>query len=277
MENKKLSIQGHRGARGLFPENTIVSFIEAVKYGVNALEMDVVISKDLKVVVSHEPWMNEVFCSQTNGDVVEKNSREKYNLYKMTYDEIKTFNCGLRKNPDFPSQKIMSSHKPLLSEVIDAVEDYTTKNNLPSIIYNIEIKSEVPDYNIFQPEPPQFVRLVKEELQKHNIKSRVILQSFDIEILKEIKKQNSNAFVGLLVENTDDLKTNLAYLDFIPDMYNPEFILVTHELIKDIHELNMQIIPWTVNELSDMKRLINMGVDGIITDYPNLAKDLINL
>lgn len=277
MKSRKLNIQGHRGARGLFPENTIISFIEALKYGVNALEMDVVISKDLKVVVSHEPWMSDTFCTQPNGVAVEKNSKEKYNLYKMTYDEIKAFNCGIRKNPDFPLQQTMSAIKPLLSDVITAIETYIKNNNLPSVIYNIEIKSEVPEYNLFQPEPNQFVSLVHHELKKHNIQNRVILQSFDPAILKEIKKQDVKVLIGLLVENTNNFKTNLDLLDFTPDMYNPEYILVTSELIQELHQLNIQIVPWTVNELSDMKRLINMGVDGIITDYPDRAKDLIEL
>lgn len=277
MKSRKLNIQGHRGARGLFPENTIISFIEALKYGVSALEMDVVISKDLKVVVSHEPWMSDTFCTQPNGVAVEKNSKEKYNLYKMTYDEIKAFNCGIRKNPDFPLQQTMSAIKPLLSDVITAIETYIKNNNLPSVIYNIEIKSEVPEYNLFQPEPNQFVSLVHHELKKHNIQNRVILQSFDPAILKEIKKQDVKVLIGLLIENTNNFKTNLDLLDFTPDMYNPEYILVTNELIQELHQLNIQIVPWTVNELSDMKRLINMGVDGIITDYPDRAKDLIEL
>ena len=77
--------------------------------------------------------------------------------------------------------------------------------------------------------------------------------------------------IGLLIENKDSLQTNLDLLGFIPDMYNPEFTLVTIELIKELHQKNIQIVPWTVNEISDMKRLIAMGVDGIITDYPNRA------
>lgn len=272
---KQIQIHGHRGARGLFPENTLTAFIEAVKLGVRTLEMDVVISKDLKVVVSHEEWMNEIFCLQPNGKDIIINSKEKYNLYKMSYAEIALFNCGSKGNPDFPNQKNIPEHKPLLSEVINAVETYTKTNHLPEVTYNIEIKSEFAGDNIFHPEPSAFVKLVLNELELHPINNQFILQSFDVRILQEIKKHKSDVVIGLLIENKDSLHTNLERLGFIPNMYNPEFPLVTIELIKELHQKNIQIIPWTVNEVSDMKSLINMGVDGLITDYPNRAIELI--
>jgi glycerophosphoryl diester phosphodiesterase len=272
---KQVQIHGHRGARGLFPENTITAFIEAVKLGVRTLEMDVVVSKDLKVVVSHEEWMNEAFCLQPNGNVIELNSKEKYNLYKMNYGEIASYDCGSKVNPEFPFQKNSPEHKPLLSDVINTVESYTKNNNLPEVTYNIEIKSELFGDHIFHPEPSVFVQLVLNELELHPINNRFILQSFDVRILQEIKKIKSDIVIGLLVENYDSLQTNLKRLGFIPNMYNPEFPLVTPELIKELHHKNIQIIPWTVNEITDMKNLITMGVDGIITDYPNRAIELI--
>lgn len=272
---KHFQIHGHRGARGLFPENTITAFIEAVKLGVRTLEMDVVISKDLKVVVSHEEWMNEVFCLQPDGTQIEINSKKKYNLYKMTYHEIALYDCGSKRNPEFPNQKNSSECKPLLSDVINAVEIYTKTNHLPKIIYNIEIKSEVAGDTIFHPQPSVFVQLVLDELKKHHLNNRIILQSFDVRILQEIKKLNSDITIGLLVENKDSLQTNIERLGFIPNMYNPEFPLVTIELIKELHHKNVQIIPWTVNEITDMNRLISMGVDGLITDYPDRAIELV--
>lgn len=272
---KQVQIHGHRGARGLFPENTITAFIEAVKLGVRTLEMDVVISKDLKVVVSHEEWMNEVFCLQPNGKDIEINSKEKYNLYQMSYAEIALYDCGSKRNRDFSNQKNSPAYKPLLSEVINAVETYTKNNHLSEVTYNIEIKSELAGDNIFHPTPSVFVNLVLNELELHPINNRFILQSFDVRILQEIKKRKSDVVIGLLIENNDSFQTNLERLGFIPHMYNPEFPLVTIELIKELHQKNILIIPWTVNELADMKRLINMGVDGLITDYPNIAIELI--
>lgn len=274
-DHKQINIQGHRGARGLYPENTITAFIEAVKLGVNTLEMDVVISRDLKVVVSHEPWMNEVFCTRPDGNIVEENSREDYNLYKMPYSEIAKFDCGKRGNKEFPLQKTLQEYKPLLSEVISKVETFVKENNLPPILYNIEIKSEPAKEGVFNPDPETFVELVFDEIKKHNITDRVNIQSFDDRILREMKKLASSQSIALLVENEDGLENNLKRLGFVPDVYSPNFHLVTVSLAKDLERCGIKLIPWTVNELSDMQRMLELGVDGIITDYPDKLIDLI--
>ena len=208
-KEKHIDIQGHRGARGHFPENTIHSFIEAVKTGVDTLELDVVISADNKVLVSHEPWMNELFCTKPDGTQVEKNSAQKYNLFKMTYAEIKNFDCGKKTNPNFPEQKATPAYKPLLSEVIEKIEEYTQVNKLPPVKYNIEIKSEEKDDGIFNPPPAVFVNLVYDVLKKQNISRRIILQSFDVRILQELRKKDASLTISFLVENNDSLETNL--------------------------------------------------------------------
>jgi len=272
---KKIDIQGHRGARGLFPENIITSFIEAIKLGVDTLEMDVVISKDLQVVVSHEAWMNDMFCTRPDGKEVEANSKEKYNLYKMTYAEIAKYDCGIRGNKEFPLQKKLAEHKPLLSEVIRKVEAFTNENQLHPIKYNIEIKSKEGEDNIFNPEPKTFVELVYSEIEKYKIIKRTNLQSFDVRILQEIKKKDTTIQIALLVENEDGLENNLQRLGFIPNTYSPDFYLVNDVLIKHVHAKNMRLIPWTVNEITDIKKMIALGVDGIISDYPDRVVETI--
>jgi glycerophosphoryl diester phosphodiesterase len=272
---KRIDIQGHRGARGLFPENTISAFIEAVKLGVDTIEMDVVISKDKQVIVSHEPWMNELICLTPDGSEIEKNSAEKYNLYQMNYDEIRSYDCGKKGNPEFPLQKKMAGYKPLLSEVIKKVEAFTKENNLKNINYNIEIKSEAEGDNTFHPDPGTFACLVYNEIKKHNAINRTILQSFDNRILKEIRKKDKEIKIALLVENNLGLEENLGQLGFVPDIYAPGYVLTDEKLVKKVHHLNMKLIPWTVNEISEMKRLIEMGADGIITDYPDRAVGLL--
>lgn len=268
-----LDIQGHRGARGLYPENTLTAFLEAVKLGTHTLEMDVIISKDVKVVVSHEAWMNPVFCSKPNKQAVEPDAKIRYNLYNMTYEEIKQFDCGRILNPQFPFQKKIASYKPLLSEVIQAIDAHTTQHNLPPIKYNIEVKTEPVSDGIFNPDAITFVNHVYEIVK--TMLDRIILQSFDVDILKAIKLKDSSITLSLLVENTDSLQANLNQLGFIPDIYGPEFILITPELISQLKVLNIKLIPWTVNEISDMKRLIEMGVDGLITDYPDRLINLV--
>ena len=268
MQKNKVNIQGHRGARGLYPENTLTGFIEAAKLGVDTLEMDVVISKDFKVVVSHEPWMHELFCTKPNGNRIEKDSQEKYNLFKMPYSEIKTFNCGEIGNTEFPSQKKLSEYKPLLSDVIRSVQHNIKTNNLQDVAFNIEIKSELDEDNIFQPEPKTFTQLVYNEVK--NIKNKLIIQSFDVRVLQELRKLDKEIKIGLLAENENSSEENINRLGFIPFTYNPYFRLVNETLVSKLHSQNIQISPWTINETLDMKNLISMGVDGIITDYPDL-------
>lgn len=278
MKSKKsINIQGHRGARGLYPENTIIAFIEAVKLGVNTLEMDVVISKDLQVVVSHEPWMNDQFCSRPDDIPVEKNSEEKYNLYNMDYSVIATFDCGKRGNSKFPFQKKIPANKPLLNEVITTVETFLKANDLPLVTYNIEIKSEPDSDTVFHPDPKTFVDILYRELKNHDCINRIYLQSFDVRILQEIKNKDPKMTLALLVENTDGLEVNLNRLGFKPEIYSPYFKLVTDDLVKDLHEKNIKLIPWTVNEISEMTKMLEMDVDGIITDYPDRLIELINI
>jgi glycerophosphoryl diester phosphodiesterase len=274
MENKP-TIQGHRGARGLYPENTVTGFSEAIKLGVSVLEMDVVISQDLKVVVSHEPWMNEVFCTKPDGGEIENNSKEKYNLYKMPYVEIAAYDCGKRSNPEFSTQIKIAEHKPLLSEVILITKKYCKENNLPEPIYTIEIKSDPEGDNLFHPLPCKFAELVYNELKNLNILNSVMIQSFDVRILQEMRKLDERIKIGLLIENKLSLEKNLEFLGFLPAWYNPHFSLITNELIKELHQRNIQIAAWTVNEIPDMKQLITIGVDSIITDYPDRALALI--
>ena len=231
--------------------------------------MDVVISKDLQVVVSHEPWMNDLFCTRPDNDYVESNSQDQYNLFKMDYAEIATYDCGKRGNLEFPSQKKIAEHKPLLNEVLTKVETFLKENKLSPISYNIEIKSEPEHDHIFQPEPKTFVNLLYQELKKHKCLNRIYLQSFDVRILKEIKKNDPKMRLALLVENDEDAETNINRLGFTPEIYSPYFYFVNQKPVSDLHEKKIKLIPWTVNEISDMKNLLELGVDGIITDYPD--------
>ena len=273
--HQHIEIQGHRGARGLFPENTITAFIEAVKLGVDAIEMDVVISKDHQVVVSHEPWMSALYCTKPNGEAVEKELETTYNLYQMNYAEIAQFDCGIRGNVLFPYQQKIAERKPLLSEVIKAVEAYTTTHHLPAVKYSIELKTEINGDHLFHPEPETFVKLVYEELQAYTILSRTILMSFDVRILQALKHIRATVLLSYLIENTDSLEVNLQRLGFTPDVYGPEFIVINEQLILDLQRKNIKLITWTVNEPEDVKRLIAMGVTTLITDYPHKAINLL--
>jgi glycerophosphoryl diester phosphodiesterase len=266
---KKLSIQGHRGARGYLPENTIQGFLEAIRMGVNGIEMDVVISKDKQVVVSHEPWMNDLFCRKPDGLPVEKNSSASYNLYQMTFAEIASFDCGLKGNPSFPDQKKLRASKPLLRDVITAVEGLLEREDRDGITYNIEIKSEPDLYGSFQPEPGEFADLVMNEIGRHTIKGDFYISSFDPGILRSVKKKYPGVKIGLLVENNLSLDENITNLGFKPDIFSPYFDQVNAALLTELRNRQIALNTWTVNETDDMKKLVALGVDGIISDYPD--------
>lgn len=262
--------QGHRGARGLLPENSIPSFLKALEYAqVTTLELDVVVSQDNQVVVSHEPWMSSDICLTPEGQPVQKAEEESLTLYQMTYETIKNYNCGSRGNKRFPDQQPMATYKPLLSEMIQAVEAHCQENGLKRPGYNIEIKSQPEWDGVKTPEPATFARLVVDVIKKAGIQDRVCIQSFDPRSIESVHQIDAAITTAFLVANNESLSANLAKLSFQPPIYSPYHVMVTAELVEEAHAKEMKVIPWTVNDVETMEALIALGVDGIITDYPN--------
>ena len=272
-------LEGHRGCRGLMPENTIPAFLKALDLGVTTLEMDVVISKDNQVVVSHDPYFNAAFSIAPDGKPVEKNEQKNLVLYQMDYADIKRYDVGSNGNAAFPEQQKIKTYKPLLSEVIEQAEAYRKAKNLPAFSYNIELKSESSEYNKSQPEPVTFCDLVQAIIKKQLKSDRVVIQSFDFAILKQWKQgiETGNypkVRLSALVENLRSPEKNLDELGFKPDIYSPHFRLLSQDKIARLHVQGIKVIPWTVNQRDDMNRLKAWGVDGLITDYPDRANGL---
>ena len=270
MKNSKLpkdfDWQGHRGARGLMPENTIPGFLKTVEYPIQTIELDVVISADHQVIVSHEPWMSAQIC-----DVSEKDSLL---IYHMTAKKIAKIDCGRKVHPLFPKQEKLFVHKPTLSEVVLAVDAHCDKLKMPYPKFNIEIKS-MPEWdNKYTPEPREFVEIVLQAIRELKIEERTIIQSFDPRVLNELYKTKTLVKTALLVFMERDMDSALSLLEQLPDIYAPNFILVSEDLVKQVHEKGMKIIPWTVNDLDVMRNLIDMGIDGMITDYPDLIEGI---
>ena len=271
---KKFDLEGHRGCRGLMPENTIPAMLKAIDLNVNTLEMDVVITADNEVVVSHEPFFNHEITTLPSGDSIEEKKEKEYNIFRMTYDSVEKFDVGMRPHPRFPFQQKMKIQKPLLSTLIDSVEAYLIKTNHPKVMYNIEIKSTSTTDNIFHPEPEKFADLLMDVIEKKGIQSRVIIQSFDPRGLKLVSKKYPTMKLSLLIENQKIPVKGFGNLyGFNPNILSPDYILLTKEIVDSLHEREIKVIPWTVNDLPSAKKLYEMGVDGIITDYP----DRINL
>lgn len=267
-QKNPIQVQAHRGDRGYFPENTLPAFYSAIDKGADVIELDLVISKDKKVIVSHDTFMHSGYISWPNGNAVTKEEEKKSNLYQMTYDSIRSFDAGFRTNPSFPDQKSVKSYKPLLSEMIDSIENYIVKNNKQRIRYNIEIKSGAGDYGIKQPQPEEFTDLVLKVIQEKKIEKHCNVQSFDPNILNALHKKAQKIVIALLTGDKG-LDKNLAKLNFKPQIYAPHYGLVNQALIDSVRNKNMKIIPWTVNENKDIESMISLKADGIITDYPN--------
>ncbi|MEO9474248.1 MAG: glycerophosphodiester phosphodiesterase family protein [Cyclobacteriaceae bacterium] len=273
---KKIDIQGHRGARGLLPENTIPAFLEAIDLGVTTIEMDLVVTKDLQLLVSHEPYMAAEYCLDPRGNEIADSLQSKYNIYQMSIDEVRSFDCGMKPHPRFPNQMKMAAEKPLLEDVIAVVESFIEEKGLPLVNYNIEIKSTPEDDAVFHPKPAAFSDLVFEALNENIDWERITIQSFDFRILQYFHQVYPKVRLAALVENELSIEENLFNLGFTPEIYSCEYVLLSREKVSQLHELGIQVIPWTVNEISEMEELIAWGVDGLITDYPNRYNQIDN-
>ena len=268
---RTFDIQGHRGCRGLMPENTIPAFIEALKLGVNTLELDVVVSQDHHLVVSHEAYFSSEFSLDPEGKPIPKAKETQHNLFKMSYAEIKLYDVGSRGNRRFPLQQRSKTYKPLLSEVFSETQKYIREHNLSPVKYNIETKSAPAGDGVYHPVPRIFARMLYDEIIKRRMQSHVLIQSFDIRTLQEFKKYPVQLPLVLLVENRDGVQRNIERLGFRPEVYSPNFQLVDKATVEYCRQNGIRIIPWTVNELSDMERMKTFAIDGIITDYPDRA------
>ena len=268
LKSSEVLVIGHRGYAGKLPENSLPGFIRAVKKGADGVELDVVISKDKKVVVSHEPYMASDYMAKPDANAIAHKDERSFNLYKMNYADIKDFPLGLRRNKRFPSQRRIKTYKPLLSEVFENVEHLIESNELEPILYFVEIKSDPNEYGVFQPYPEELVKLVVEVVKEKNLLKNVIFQSFDPAILNELQEKYPEVSKSFLVKNGKP-EDNLNLLSFKPQVYAPHHKLVTNkEYVDYLHQRNIMVIPWTLNSIKNVEQLIGFGVDGIISDYP---------
>lgn len=264
--------QGHRGARGLVPENTIPAMYKAIDLGAVTLEMDVVVTADKQVILSHEPFFNHEITTKPDVSPVSKAEEKQLNIYTMSYAATQRYDVGLKGNPRFPQQQKMEATKPLLLDVIEAADQYALAKNKALPFYNIETKSLKETDRLYHPAPKEFVDLLVAIIKHKKIINRVTVQSFDIRTLQYLHQQYPTIATVLLIEgdNKKTISAQLQELGFIPTTYSPHHSLVNADLVKECKVKGMKLVPWTVNDLPTMQKLRAMGVDGIISDYPNL-------
>jgi len=270
----KFDVQGHRGARGIMPENTIAGMIKALQLGVTTLQMEIVISKDKQAVVSQEPYFNHEFSLTPDGKSISLKEEKNYNIFKMDYTEVKKFDVGSKVHSRFPGQQKFKTYKPLLSELIDSVENYVKSNKLPKPDYNIETKLIRKGDGEFQPSPEEFVEIIMAVVKKKKLEKRVIIQSFDMRSLKYLHEKYPKIRTSLAIDEKEDFENNIRELGFNPTIYSPYSVLVGKNLVDKCHAAGVKIIPWTVNSVKDLQYLMSLGVDGVITDYPNIMGQL---
>ena len=269
-------VQGHRGARGLMPENTIPALIRALDAGVSTLEMDLAITQDRHVILSHEPWMSSEICTDAQGNTFTARQEKDFNIFEMTYEQVMQFDCGFRGHPRFPEQQPKALFKPLLKDVIVAVEDHIKNVTRFEVDYNIEIKSQPDGDNKFHPTPQEFSDMVYALLDQYLPMDRVIIQSFDFRVLKYWHEKYPDIRLAVLVEDKRPVEAHLNELGFEPQIYSPDYQLLTRKKVEYLHTKKIKVIPWTVNEIGEMLALKGMGVDGFITDYPDRASQFVH-
>ena len=290
-ENKEqpkyiVDVQAHRGGMGLLPANTLESMKNAVDLNVNTLEMDIVVTKDKKVILSHDKFFTEE-TTRPDGSHVKKEDPREY-IWKMTYDEIKKYDVGMKKLPNFPEQKCIPTIKPLLSDVLSFIENYAKEKGMAPMKYNIEIKAD-PDWNggiegVDWPVYNEMVDICVEVLNSFNLGERLIVQTFDERALAYMNEKYPELHLSYLVggdevrwlENKEmDFDTILGNIGFVPEWFSPASVFVTKSNVEEAHRRGMKVVTWTVDNKDDMVKMIEAGVDAIISNYPNRLLDVV--
>ncbi len=299
-------LEAHRGGRDVRPENTLYSYAYAIELGATSIECDMQLTKDGQIVMSHNPILNSDITRDENGNYIENN---KYDIRLMTVDELKKFdvgvmdpNCGEYYDLHGKTQFTYDAKIPTLEELMQLIQSYGDKN----IVLNIETKS-YPDpasagYKN-NADPKKFVEVFNNIVKKYDMEDRVVLQSFDWQTLIEMKKLNSNISTSALWQeqpswgrDSESLRRYekkkspwLGGLDIKDyqgnpvkaahaigaDIISPYYTEISKQDVDEAHSLGMKVVPWTVNNEKDMNMLLDMGVDGIISDKPWLLKQVL--
>lgn len=213
--------------------------------------------------------MSAAICRTPAGEPIQPAEQQQHNLFALSYAEIRRYDCGSTRHPLFPEQQNAPAVKPLLREVIQESDRLALALGRPLVRFSVELKSDPVGEALFQPPPARFLALVLRELQALGVLARTTLLCFDKRILRLAQQVLPALPICLLVEDTRPHTEHLRELGFLPTVYGPAFRLVSSELVTDLMQLGVQLVPWTVNEPADFRRLLAFHPAGITTDYPN--------
>ncbi|MET0243153.1 MAG: glycerophosphodiester phosphodiesterase family protein [Flavitalea sp.] len=262
--------EGHRGARGLVPENTIASMKRALDLGADVVEVDVYITKDGEVLIAHDPYVNRAISTVPGTAELSAEDAKKYTWHQMEYADIKKIDVGSKGNAAFPRQTPQAAYMPLLGELIDSVEAYTRQLSRTPAIYNIEIKSDPKFDGVYQPDAAVIVKKVMDVVHSKNLGKRFYLQSFDKRQIQEVHKSYPDVITAYLVARKLSVDAYLAELGYTPEILSPYYKEVSAQTVADCKKHKMRLVPWTVNTAEEVDSLLALGVNGIITDFPDL-------
>jgi glycerophosphoryl diester phosphodiesterase len=271
VEFPSFSAEAHRGGRGLVPENTILAMKDAMTYpAVTTLEMDTHITKDGKVVVTHDDYLSPGFMLTADGKEIPTSDSKKYSVFQMDYEQLKTFDIGTKFHKDFPQQEKVKTYIPLLADLIDSVQYEIKAKSKKQYFYNIETKCSAKGDGITNPTPEVFVKLLMDVIKLKKIEQYVVIQSFDKRTIQVLHKTYPHIRTSFLVSKKNSYEAYIADLGFKPFILSPAFKTVDAELVKKAHADGVKIVPWTANTPEEIARLKALNVDGVITDYTNL-------
>lgn len=247
----RILVHGHRGARAVLPENTIPAFEHAIEVGADFLELDLAVTRDNVLVVSHDPVLPKSLCTGGKGTRV---------IREMSFEELRAWDCGALKNPDFPEQKpVPGTRVPSLDEVL-------ALSSRGSFGFNLETKIS-PLHPNYTPSPEEFARLVLAAVRRHGLEKRALLQSFDFRTLHAMKRLAPEfPLAALYGAGWKDFPTIAEEAG--ARTVSPQFTLVTPEKVAQAHAAGLQVVPWTANRPEEWDKLVAAGVDAIITDHP---------
>lgn len=257
-----IQLHGHRGARALRPENTWPAFEYALNLPVDVLELDLNVTKDFVLMINHDPYINKELCLDQNG----KELTENISFKTLTSLEAKKYDCGAKKNKNFPKQvTIPNTHLISFEDFLNLIEK-SKISAAKNVHFNVEMKY---DSNFFPKDysKKRYAEDLLSLVNKFKMNERTIVQSFDYECLDEIRKLDSKIRTSALSKNffEDLVKTAKTHQVQIS---SPKYAVLSQRDVKRLKEEKIQIVPWTLNEESEWKKVIEWQLDGVITDDP---------
>jgi len=258
-DGRRIEVEGHRGARAARPENTLPAFDYALEQGVDVLELDVGVSRDGHLVVSHDAHVNSEICT---GELASKRPL----VHELTLSQLRTLDCGSKRPRRFPRQVLVpGTTMPTLGEVFAFVK--ASKHPAAATVrFNIETKIDPahPEDTLL---PDAFADLLVAEIKKHGMLGRSVIQSFDPRTLVAAKRIEPNVRISFLSE---DSRHDLAKIarELGAEIVSPQWNHLNRRKVSELQRQGTLVVPWTANSKRAWHTLASLGVDGIITDDP---------